>query len=73
VHLLHHEHREEASEECRLDSLNRHLRWSENFTRQVIRHAEGGRLVRRHGELLHLTDEGRELAQHLLIEGPRAV
>jgi manganese/zinc/iron transport system permease protein len=73
VHLLHHEHREEASEECRVGSLNRHLRWSEPFTRQIVRHAESGRLVSRRDELLGLTDVGRETAQRLLVEGPKGL
>lgn len=64
VHLLHHEDSAEAAEECRRSTLHRHLRWSEGFTRQVVRSANGHDLVARAGELLELTDDGRTRASH---------
>ena len=64
VHLLHHEHGPEAAEECRRATLHRHLRWSESFTRQVVRQADGRDLVEPAGEQLVLTPAGRDRAQH---------
>jgi manganese/zinc/iron transport system permease protein len=64
VHLLHHEHTEEAREECRRTTLHQHLRWSEGFTRQVARQAELRGLVAPAGELVALTGSGRDRAQH---------
>ncbi len=69
VHLLHHEHLPEATEECRLATLHRHLRWSESHTRQVVRQAMSERLVEHAGELLALTSTGRDQAQHAIIGG----
>jgi len=67
VHLLHHEHTERAREECRRDALHHHLRWSESFTRQVAREAELRRLVAPSGELVALSDAGRDRAQHAVV------
>jgi len=64
VHLLHHEHAPDAVEECRRATLHRHLRWSEGFTRQVAREAEQRDLAVGAGELVELTEAGRERAQH---------
>ena len=62
VHLLNHEDSVDAAEECRRSTLNRHLRWSEAFTRQVVRSADRDELVKRAGELLELTESGRRQA-----------
>jgi manganese/zinc/iron transport system permease protein len=69
VHLLHHEHSADELVECRIDTLHRHLQWGESFTRQVVRYADSKRLVTEAGELLQLTDSGRELAQHAVVGG----
>ena len=45
-------------------TLHRHLRWSEAFTRQVVRQADGRDLVEPVGEQLELTPAGRDRAQH---------
>jgi len=67
VHLLHHEHATDAAEECRRMTLHRHLRWSEGFTRQVVRQADSHRLVEPAGEMVALTEAGRERAQHAVV------
>jgi len=67
VHLLHHEHADDALEECRIASLHRHLQWSEGRTRQVIRHARAKMLAEPENEILRLTPVGRELAQHAVL------
>ncbi len=67
VHLLHHEHAVDAAQECRLDTIHRHLSWSEPQTRQVVRHARSQELVEEAGELLALTATGRALAQHAVV------
>ena len=63
VHLLHHQGTESEAEECRVPSLHRHLQWSENRTRQVVREAEGRKLVGRTEDLLFATADGRQLAE----------
>ena len=67
VHLLHHQDTEMAAEECRLPSIHRHLQWSENRTRQVVREAESRALVEQTGELLLATSHGRRLAESALL------
>jgi manganese/zinc/iron transport system permease protein len=69
VHLLHHEHTADAREECRRTTLHHHLRWSEGFTRQVARQAELRGLAVPAGELVALTDLGRDRAQHAVAGG----
>jgi manganese/zinc/iron transport system permease protein len=63
IHLSNHEGKPEASQENRLEDLHSHLHWSQPFTEQVLRHAERQGLVEREGELLGLTEAGREVAQ----------
>jgi manganese/zinc/iron transport system permease protein len=67
VHLLHHEHAADASRECHPVTLHRHLQWTEAHTRQVVRHARSQELVEMSGELLVLTESGRDLAQHAVV------
>ena len=67
VHLLHHEHAPDAVEECRRLTLHHHLRWGEGFTRQVVRQAEQRDLAVGAGELVNLTDAGRDRAQHAVV------
>jgi manganese/zinc/iron transport system permease protein len=67
VHLLHHEHTADALEECRMATLHRHLQWSENRTRQIVRNAMSRSLARPDDEILVLTEPGRDLAQNAVI------
>jgi manganese/zinc/iron transport system permease protein len=67
VHLLHHQETDSEAEECRVASLHRHLQWSETRTKQVVREAEGRKLVSRAGELLYATADGRQLAEVAVI------
>ncbi len=67
VHLLHHQETESEAEECRLRTLHRHLRWSEARTRHVVREAEARQLVRRVGEIVSATSDGRRLAEIAVI------
>ena len=67
VHLLHHEGTPEATRECHPAHLQEHLRWDERLADLAIRSArrEGWVVVR--GELLHLTDQGRENARAAMV------
>jgi manganese/zinc/iron transport system permease protein len=67
VHLLHHEHTAQAREESRRSTLHHHLRWTEGFTRQVTRQAEQRGLVAPAGELVILTETGRDRAQQAVV------
>jgi manganese/zinc/iron transport system permease protein len=66
VHLAHHEHLPEADEECRQDRLDRHLKWSPAYIRQVVRQARNDQLVGDTDGLLKLTESGRLLANTAL-------
>ncbi len=62
IHLLHHEDTPEAGEECRVDHLHTHLRWSPIFAERVVRRAARQGLVERREDWLELTVEGRRSA-----------
>ncbi|MFV9507561.1 MAG: metal ABC transporter permease [Oscillochloridaceae bacterium umkhey_bin13] len=62
AHLLQHEDTPEASEECRAATLGEHLRWEPIFVAGVLQRAEQAELVRREGDLVRLTEQGRTLA-----------
>lgn len=63
VHLYHHEDQPEAPQECSVDHLSFHLRWDDEFAKQVIRRGLQNRFILRQAETLILTDRGRELAR----------
>lgn len=65
VHLRHHESTPAANEENRLDRLGHHLNWADAKVMQVLSSAEREGLVVRDGEMIRLTDLGRERAKML--------
>ena len=66
IHLLHHEHTPEMTEEQRVDHLHYHLHWEPNFAVNVVEKAVKRGLVMRQGGDLFLTDNGRSLANEVL-------
>ena len=67
IHLLHHEGTPEAQEECRVDHLSEHLRWTADRADQIIRSAEKAGFVTVSNERLHLTAGGRKEAQTAMV------
>ena len=67
IHLLQHEGRPEAVQECRVDHLQDHLQWEREFAGRLIRQSEQKGLITREGEYLHLTSVGRTIAQKAMI------
>lgn len=68
VHLCHHEGTPQETEECSLEHLSRHMRWSLTFGERVVRHVTRHGLARRvNGTGLALTGKGRELAQRVML------
>ncbi len=63
VHLFQHEGTPAEPDEARLDGLHRHLRWNTARIAAVVERATGNGLVRQEGDLLKLTDAGRERAR----------
>ena len=62
IHLLHHEGRPEAEQECALAAIPSHLRWSADFAREVVRRTHAQGLIRGVEGQLELTDRGRAAA-----------
>ncbi|MEE8487274.1 MAG: metal ABC transporter permease, partial [Gemmatimonadota bacterium] len=67
IHLLHHEGTPEAAEECRVDHLSKHLRWTTDQADRIVRSAEKAGFVTLLDQRLHLTTEGREEAQAAML------
>jgi len=67
IHLFTHENLPEAREECRADHLTDHLNWTKPFAAEVVRRAERHEVISRRGELLTLTDQGRDLARETIV------
>jgi manganese/zinc/iron transport system permease protein len=67
IHLLHHEGLPEADRECRVGHLREHLRWEPRRAERVVARAEREDLVRRQGDRLGLTAEGRHYAQSAMV------
>ena len=68
IHLLHHEGKPEAQEECRVEHLLQHIRWQPAFAANVVRYAERQGTIRRQNELLWLTNGGRDLAAAAMVQ-----
>jgi manganese/zinc/iron transport system permease protein len=66
IHLLQHENTPAAAEECRVTHLSRHLHWAPQFALRIVRRAEEDAWIRRAGETLLLTEEGRQAARAAL-------
>jgi manganese/zinc/iron transport system permease protein len=67
IHLLNHEGRPEELEESRVDRLDRHLRWDQEFISRVVSGAIRRGLVVTRGDELKLTDQGRAEARRALV------
>jgi len=66
IHLFQHEGTPVESEESRYDGLHRHLHWLPADVATVVKRSERHGLVEQHGELLKLTNAGRERAKQVL-------
>lgn len=70
VHLYQHEGTPAEADEARRDGLHRHLEWKPERVAIVVERATENGLVVRAGELLKLTDAGRERARGVFGAGP---
>ena len=68
IHLYNHEGLPEASQECRMDHLEDHLRWDHSFATRAIKSSLQLSLIKQDGALLSLTETGREVARKSLVE-----
>ena len=68
VHLSNHEGTPQEAEECSMDHMAAHMKWSPGFSDQVVRHVTRDGLARRvNGTGLALTTKGREVAQQVML------
>lgn len=67
VHLLNHEGLPEAERECHRNHLYDHLHWEEDFIKKILKNGERKMWLRSEGDLLYLTEKGREMAQESMI------
>jgi manganese/zinc/iron transport system permease protein len=63
AHLLHHEATPQAAAESRVEHLTRHMHWAPAFAAGVVRRAEQSGLLQRQGDMLMLTERGRQVAR----------
>ncbi len=62
VHLLNHQGMPEASTECLESHLTEHIAWTKLFAAEVVHQAIDRKLIHREGDMLFLTQTGREQA-----------
>jgi manganese/zinc/iron transport system permease protein len=67
LHLLNHEGTGNAVVECHPHHLIEELRWPASFAVTIVRRAEQKGLVQRQGELLILTEQGRQFADAAIV------
>jgi len=67
LHLLNHEGTGNAGVECHPHHLIEELRWPASFAVTIVRRAEQKGLVQRQGELLILTEQGRQFADAAIV------
>ncbi|MBD3169254.1 MAG: metal ABC transporter permease [candidate division Zixibacteria bacterium] len=68
VHLSHHENLPEAKDESRIDHLQRHFEWNKDFAERVVRRAEKSESIITVGDIMELTDKGRQLAGESVVK-----
>jgi manganese/zinc/iron transport system permease protein len=66
AHLLNHEATAQAAAAARVEHLTRHMRWAPAFAARVVQRAEQSGLVRRQGDMLILTEHGRQVARQVV-------
>jgi manganese/zinc/iron transport system permease protein len=66
IHLFNHEGTPEEADENRRTGLHEHLRWPPRQVDRVVDWAKNSGLVEPRGELLALTNAGRERARGML-------
>ncbi|NJK78561.1 MAG: metal ABC transporter permease [Chloroflexaceae bacterium] len=66
MHILTHEGTPQAASELHVEHLNQHMRWAPWFAARVVRRAVQNGMVRTSGNMLALTERGRQMAQHLV-------
>lgn len=62
-HLLHHEATPQAAEESHVEHLTHHMHWPPAFAVRVVQRAEQRGLLHRQGDMLILTERGRQAAE----------
>jgi manganese/zinc/iron transport system permease protein len=68
VHLSHHEGTVDEKDECAVEHLSRHMKWSPDFSKKVVRYVTHHGLARcLDGKELFLTARGRELARQVML------
>jgi len=68
VHLSNHEGTPQEAQESSIEHLARHMRWSARFGNRVVQHVIRRDLAQRvDGNRLALTDQGRRLAQNVML------
>lgn len=67
IHLLHHEGTAAADEECRIDHLSEHLRWTAEQAERIVASAERAGYLEAGEDRLFLTPEGRTAARKAML------
>jgi manganese/zinc/iron transport system permease protein len=68
VHLSQHEGTPDEAAECSLEHLSQHMRWSQSFGERVVANVTRGGLAQEVGGTgLRLTDQGRAMAQEVML------
>jgi manganese/zinc/iron transport system permease protein len=68
IHLYQHEKLPEAAFECSYAHLDEHMRWSPDHADKVVYKAQREKVLKREGDMLMLTDKGRDLARQSLVK-----
>ena len=69
VHIANHEGRPEEPVECHVDNIAEHMHWQEAFADEVMAYARRQHMLREDSGILRLTEEGRGIAEKLMLHG----
>ena len=69
VHIANHEGRPEERVECHVDNIAEHMHWQQQFADDVIGYARRHDMLDERESILHLTEEGRGIAEKLMLHG----
>lgn len=68
IHLFQHENLPEAAFECSYAHMGEHMRWSNDHADKVVHKAQREKVLTRDGDMLRLTEKGRELARKSIVK-----
>ncbi len=68
VHVMNHQGRPEAGDECHISTVHLHMNWERDFAERVVKSSRKNGLIELEEEILILTGRGKEVATEAMVD-----